>query len=164
MVSLDQIAQWLEPWNHLFSHSKWVAGTVTGTHIIFLMFGGGLAIAADRTTLRVDRANSAARGEQVREIRAVHLPVLVSLMLLLASGVLLAASDVNTFLPSVWFWIKIALVLLLLINGSLLTLTERRLGQAFTDAGWARMRTLAWVSISLWTATAVVGIVLSNIA
>jgi hypothetical protein len=42
--------------------------------------------------------------------------------------------------------------------------TERRLGQAFTDAGWARMRTLAWVSISLWTATAVVGIVLSNIA
>ena len=164
MVSLDQIAQWLDPWNHLFSHSKWVAGTVTGTHIIFLMFGGGLAIAADRTTLRIDRTNSAARDEQVREIRAVHLPVLVSLVMLLASGVLLGASDVNTFLPSVWFWIKIALVLLLLINGSLLTLTERRLGQVFTDAGWARLRTLAWTSISLWTATAVVGIVLSNIS
>jgi hypothetical protein len=164
VVSLDQIAQWLEPWNHLFSHSKWVAGTVTGAHIIFLMFGGGLAIAADRTTLRVDRADSAARGEQVREIRAVHWPVLVSLVMLLASGVLLGASDVNTFLPSVWFWIKIALVLLLLINGSVLTLTERRLGQVFTDAGWARLRTLAWMSIMLWTSTAVVGIVLSNIS
>jgi hypothetical protein len=78
--------------------------------------------------------------------------------------VLLGASDVNTFLPSVWFWIKIALVLLLLINGSVLTLTERRLGQVFTDAGWARMRTLAWMSIMLWTSTAVVGIVLSNIS
>jgi len=164
VISLDQIARWLEPWNHLFGHSKWVAGTVTGTHIIFLMFGGGLAIAADRTTLRVDRANSAARDEQVREIRAVHLPVLVSLVMLLASGVLLGASDVNTFLPSVWFWVKIALVVLLMINGSVLTLTERRLGQNLTDAGWARLRTLAWASITLWTATAVVGIVLSNIS
>jgi len=164
VVSLDQIAQWLEPWNHLFGHSKWVAGTVTGTHIIFLMFGGGLAIAADRTTLRVDRANSAARDEQVRELRTVHLPVLVSLVMLLASGVLLGASDVNTFLPSVWFWVKIALVVLLMINGSVLTLTERRLGQNLTDAGWARLRTLAWASITLWTATAVVGIVLSNIS
>jgi uncharacterized membrane protein len=164
VVSLDQIAHWLDPWNHLFSHSKLVAGTVTGAHIMALLFGGGLAIAADRTTLRVERSDSAARGEQVREIRAVHTPVLVSLVALLVSGVLLAASDVETFLPSVWFWVKIGLVTLLLINGAVLTVTERRLGGELTDAGWTRLRTLAWTSISLWTATAVVGIVLSNIS
>lgn len=164
MVSLDQIAQWLEPWNHLFAHSKSIAGTVTGAHILFLMFGGGLAIAADRTTLRVDRADSEARDEQIREIRAVHTPVLISLVILLISGVLLGASDVETFLPSIWFWVKIALVVLLMINGSILTLTERKLGRGLTDAGWTRLRTLAWTSIVLWTATAVVGIVLSNIS
>ena len=164
MVSIDQISSWLQPWNHLFAHSKWVAGTVTGAHILFFMFGGGLAIAADRTTLRVDRSDSAARAEQIREIRAVHSPVLVSLVILLVTGVLLGASDVDTFLPSVWFWVKIALVVLLMINGSVLTLTERRLGQGLTDADWARLRTLAWMSIALWTATGIVGIVLSNIS
>jgi uncharacterized membrane protein len=164
VVSLDQIAHWLEPWNHLFAHSKWVSGTVTGAHILFLMFGGGLAIAADRTTLRVDHADSEAREEQIREIRAVHVPVLVSLVILLVSGVLLAASDIETFLPSGWFWLKIGLVVLLMINGSVLTLTERRLGRGMTDADWVRMRTLAWASIVLWTATTVVGLVLPNIS
>ena len=163
MVSLEQIAQWLEPWNHLFAHSKWVSGTVTGAHILFLMFGGGLAIAADRTTLRINRADAAAREEQIGEIRAVHLPVLISLVILLVSGVLLAASDAETFLPSPWFWLKIGLVVLLMINGSVLTVTERRLGQGLTDSGWARLRTLAWTSIGLWTATAVVGLILPNI-
>jgi uncharacterized membrane protein len=85
-------------------------------------------------------------------------------VVLLVSGVLLGAADVETFLPSIWFWIKIALVALLMINGSVLTLTERRLGRGLTDAGWTRLRTLARTSIALWTATAVVGIVLSNIS
>lgn len=163
MVSIEQIAQWLEPWNHLFAHSKWVSGTVTGAHILFLMFGGGLAIAADRTTLRIDRTDAAAREEQIREIRAVHAPVLISLVILLVSGVLLAASDAETFLPSVWFWVKIGLVVLLMINGSVLTLTERRLGQGLTEAGWGRLRALAWTSMILWTATAVAGLILPNI-
>ncbi|MFI5227557.1 MAG: hypothetical protein ACHQWU_00725 [Gemmatimonadales bacterium] len=163
MISLDQIAQWLDPWNHLFAHSKMVAGTVTGAHIISLMFGG-LAIAADRTTLRVDRFDSAARATQLREVRAVHAPVIAALVVLLVSGVLLAASDVETFLPSIWFWLKITLVVLLLINGGVLTAAERKLGAELTDAGWSRLRTLAWTSITLWTATAVVGIVLSNIS
>ena len=162
-MSLDQIAQWLDPWNHLFSHSKWVAGTVTGAHIISLLFGG-LAIASDRTTLRISRDDPAARAEQIREIRAVHAPVLAAIVVLLVSGVLLAASDVETFLPSISFWIKIALVVLLLVNGALLTGAERKLGGGITDADWGRLRTFARASIVLWIATAVVGIVLSNIS
>lgn len=93
----------------------------------------------------------------------MHVPVLVSLVILLVSGVLLAASDIETFLPSVWFWAKLGLVVLLMINGVVLTLTERRLGQTLTDADWSRLRTLAWLSIVLWTATAVVGLVLPNV-
>jgi len=40
------------------------------------------------------------------------------------TGVLLAAADVETFLPSVIFWVKLGLVALLVINGGVLTLTE----------------------------------------
>ncbi len=85
-------------------------------------------------------------------------------MVLFVSGVLLGAADVETFLPSPYFWVKFSLVALLLINGSVLVLTERRLERGLTEADWTRLRTSARASIGLWTATAVVGIVLSNIS
>lgn len=172
MVSIDQIAQWCEPWNRLFSHSKLVSGSVTGAHIIALFIGGGFAIAADRLTLRAHVRDRAIRIHQLREVQAVHAPVLIGIGVLLVSGVLLALSDVKTFLPSPFFWLKLTLVALLLGNGGALTVAERRLtamisvGEPASDEGplWSRMRVLAWSSVALWTATAVAGIVLSNIS
>ena len=38
MISISRIAEWCAPWNHLFSHSKLVSGTVTGAHIMALLF------------------------------------------------------------------------------------------------------------------------------
>jgi hypothetical protein len=171
MISIEQIAGWCEPWNHAFAHSKWISGSVTGAHIIALLFGGGFAIAADRLTLRAHSRDRAVRISQLREVQAVHPPVLAGLAVLFISGVLLALSDVETFLPSPVFWIKLALVALLLVNGGLLTGTERALNAAVSaaeppageEALWSRARTLAWSSIALWTATAVAGIVLSNV-
>ena len=172
MISISRIAQWCEPWNHLFGHSKAVSGTVTGAHIIALLFAGGFAIASDRLTLRAHGRDRLTRMNQLREVADVHGAVLLGLVVLFVSGVLLAASDVETFLPSPIFWVKLSLVALLLINGALLTITERALrARAFTDdvtateeALWSRVRTQAIASATLWTATAVAGIVLSNIA
>lgn len=172
MISISRIAQWCEPWNHLFGHSKAVSGTVTGAHIIALLFAGGFAIASDRLTLRAHGRDRLTRMNQLREVADVHGAVLMGLVVLFVSGVLLAASDVETFLPSPIFWVKLSLVALLLINGALLTITERALrARAFTDdvtateeALWSRVRTQAIASATLWTATAVAGIVLSNIA
>ncbi|MGH7618405.1 MAG: hypothetical protein ACREPM_14380 [Gemmatimonadaceae bacterium] len=172
MISTADIAKWMHPWNHLFAHSKVVSGSVTGAHIIALMFAGGLAIAADRSTLRAHTRDHATRAHQVRELQAVHAPVLAGLGVLLVSGILLALADVETFLPSPVFWLKLTLVTLLATNGLAVTLTERRLNAVTSDDGatsveealWSRMRRLAWTSATLWTATAVVGIVLSNIS
>jgi hypothetical protein len=167
MSPIEQIAQWCEPWNHLFSHSTAISGTVLGVHILALMFGGGLAIASDRAVLRADRPDGAPRGTVLRDVHTVHRPVLVALAFMLLSGVLLALSDVETFLPSPWFWLKLTLVVLLLANGGMLTLTEGRVRRAPPDDAsvgrhWRRLRTLSTFSLILWTATAIAGIVLSN--
>lgn len=172
MISISRIAHWCEPWNHLFSHSKAVSGTVTGAHIIALMFAGGFAIASDRLTLRAHGRDRVTRMNQLREVADIHGAVVIGLVVLFVSGVLLAAADVETFLPSPWFWVKLSLVALLLINGVFLTATERALrARASSDdaaaaegALWSRVRTQAMASATLWAATAVVGIAVSNVS
>jgi uncharacterized membrane protein len=170
-MSIDQIAAWCAPWNDLFSHSKLVSGGVLGIHIFALFIGGGLAVAADRMTLRVATGDATARASQLREVRDVHGIVLINVVLLFVTGILLGAADVETFLPSVIFWIKVVLAVLLVINGALLTRTERSLASHTAadrspddENGWGRVRLLSFSSVFLWIATAVVGIVLSNAA
>ena len=170
-VNFDKIVAWCAPWNHAFGHSKLISGAVLGVHIMALFLGGGLAVAADRMTLRIAAGDVAGRRAQLREVTAVHPVVLVAIVLLFVSGVLLAAADVETFLPSPIFWIKLTLVALLVANGALLTRVEHRLtsraGDASSNLGdreWGRVRGFSILSVSLWTAPAVVGIVLSNAA
>jgi len=50
--------------------------------------------------------------------------VLVGLAALFVSGVLMAAADLDTFLPSPVFWLKLALATCLLINGAVLMRTD----------------------------------------
>jgi uncharacterized membrane protein len=170
-VSFDRIVAWCLPWNHLFGHSKLISGGVLGIHIMALFLGGGLAVAADRMTLRVAAGDATTRRAQLREVGAVHPLVLIATVLLFVTGVLLAAADVETFLPSPIFWLKLALVTLLVVNGALLTRDEKRLRAHVDDESsdasgrdWARIRLFSVFSVCLWTATAVVGIVLSNVA
>ena len=169
-MPIDQVVAWFEPWNRLFGHSKLISGAVLGSHIMALFLGGGLAVAADRMTLRLSASDAAERGRQLREVKEVHPLVLLATVLLFVTGVLLATADVETFLPSPIFWIKLVLVALLVVNGAWLTQTERRLtaraddGSPIGNQEWARVRLFSLFSVVLWTATAVVGIVLSNAA
>jgi len=142
---------------------------VLGVHIMALVIGGGLAIAADRMTWRVRPGDAAARRAQIREVRDVHSIVLAGVVLLFVSGILLATADAETFLPSPIFWVKLALVTLLVVNGAVLTSAERRFtarGESALadDSAWRRIRGLSLSSVILWLATAIAGIVLSNAA
>ena len=73
---------------------------MTGVHLVGLLFGGGLAIAADRSTLRALKRAPADRTAALAELHAVHRPVLIALAVTFASGIALAAADVDTFLKS----------------------------------------------------------------
>ncbi len=170
MHIVQEVARLFGPWNSLYSDSTVVSTTVTALHIVTLVVSGGLAIAADRSTLRALREPASERARQLRELRAVHRPVLVWLTLLMVSGALLAAADVETFAVSVLFWAKMGVVVLLLVNGAMLYRAERRLAHSL-DAGaappehsWQRLGTFSRVSLSLWLLITVLGVVLTNAA
>ena len=52
--------------------------------------------------------------------------VIAGLAMLFATGLLLFAADVDTFLPSRMFWIKMGLVALLLANGAMMRVAQHQ--------------------------------------
>lgn len=169
MSVLSSATAVLKPWNEAFSNSTAISTTVVTVHIIALLFAGGLAIAADRTTLRAFRASNEIRTAHLVELAAVHRPVLIAIALLFTSGVVLFTSDIKTFATSPLFWVKMTLIAALLINGAVLQRTETRL-RADNGTGdtasplWRRLRVSSYASLTLWTITAIAGVVLANVS
>ncbi|HEX2611679.1 MAG TPA: hypothetical protein VHK68_11765 [Gemmatimonadales bacterium] len=169
MTPVQTLAHALSPWHSLYSDSPAVSSVVTGVHLVAMLFGGGFAVAADRSTLRALRREPAERVRALHELDAIHRPVLIALGALFASGVALAAADVETFAKSPVFILKLAIVALLLGNGAVLQRTERTLrvetGPPSRESRlWRRLRTTAYLSLLLWTSAVVVGTVLVNAA
>ncbi|MEO8562516.1 MAG: hypothetical protein ABI601_10605 [bacterium] len=163
--SSSALARLAEPWNTLYSDSKVVSATVVFLHLVPLLIAGGAALAADRATIRVTRGTAEDRARQLVDLGRTHFVVLGGLALSFASGVLLFLSDVDTFLESPLFWIKLGLVGLLLVNGFVMTRTERTLHGRGDDAAlWGRMRTISMMSLTLWLATTLAGVVLMSFA
>jgi uncharacterized membrane protein len=159
------LARLAEPWNSLYSDSKAVATTVMFFHLVPLIIAGGTALTADRAVIRASRLGIEDRTRQLGDLARTHVVVLFGLALSFISGVLLFLSDVDEFLGSPVFWVKLGLVGLLLANGFVMTRTERALANG-GDAGalWDRLRTISVLSLILWIATTLVGVALTNYA
>jgi hypothetical protein len=169
MTLVHTLAHALLPWKSLYSDSRTVASAVTGVHLVGMLFGGGFAVAADRSTLRALRREPSDRARALAELHAVHRPVLLALGVMFLSGVALAAADLETFAGSPIFLLKLILVTFLLANGAILERTERALRLAIGGPGretrlWRRLRTTTYLSLLLWTCTVVTGTVLVNAA
>ena len=159
------LARLAEPWNSLYSDSKAVSSAVVFFHLVPLLLAGGAALTADRATIRASRGSVEDRTRQLGELARVHAVVLGGLALSFASGVLLFLSDVDEFLGSPFFWVKLGLVGLLLLNGFMMNHTERALaGGGNESALWARLRTISVLSLILWIATTLSGVVLMSYA
>jgi hypothetical protein len=95
----------------------------------------------------------------------VHRPVLLGLTIVMASGLLMLAADLQTFLTSPVFWVKMALVAALLANGLGLTRAGQRLErEPDSESGWLRLRRWSLSSLALWFAVTLVGTFLTNAA
>src|SRR5258705_6123876 len=132
MIDVHALVKVFEPWNSLYGHSKVISTTVITAHLGAMFLGGGLAVAADRATLRTAAERPDERARQLAEVSDVHRPVLIAIAFLFISGIAMALADLENFLTSPFFWVKIGLVTLLLINGALLQRTESalRIGDA----------------------------------
>jgi hypothetical protein len=128
------------------------------------LLGGGLAIASDRATLRALLLPAPERASQLRELAAVHRWVLTGLSLIVASGIALAAADIETFWASKVYWTKMVLVVALLFNGFVMTRSEQRLAAdaGDTSPAWRTLRRVAISSLVLWFAIAILGVALVN--
>ena len=134
--------------------------SVTFCHLAGLMAGGGLAVAADRATLRLAGGADTARIAHLDELHAIHRVVIIGLALTFASGILMLAADIEAVTASWVFWTKMALVALLLLNGMAMQRAERA-ARASLSAGWARLYRAAVVSLVLWFLIVFAGTVLT---
>jgi hypothetical protein len=166
MIQLLQQAELLaKPWSDLYSRNIPVQTAVTFVHFAGILVAGGFALATDRMTLRMSSGDAAARRLHLAELRAVHRPVLVGLVLTGLSGTLMLAADLETFATSLVFWVKLGLIGILLLNGYLMTRAEQSLrGDAGGGAaGWRRLRRTSIASVALWLIVLLLGTVLPNV-
>ena len=159
---LDQLAAATAQWSSLYSNHAALRTAVVFAHVGSLVGAGGCAIAADRTMLFALRRDPAGRRQQLEALAGTHRVVIAGLVCIVISGLLLFAADVHTFLYSRIFWTKMTLVVLLLVNGAVLTSAER--GASRGDTGsWNRLRATAVVSLTLWFLITLAGVALTNV-
>ena len=161
------LVQLVEPWSQLYSDSKVLPTIIVFSHIAALVFAGGLAVTMDRGTLRAASGPAEFRWRQLEELARAHRHVVLGLGLSVVTGVLLFTADLETYFDSPIYWIKMSLIVMLLINGFVMTRTEARIKLspgAEDDAGWKRLRTNAKLSILLWFAIAFLGVALVEAA
>lgn len=161
---IERLEQLFEPWATLVSDSAIVSTLLVTMHLLALLLGGGFAVAIDRMTLRVNLGDDASRARQLRLIRSAHRTVLIALAASVLSGVLIAAADVAVFATSPLFWIKLAVVAALLVNGALLRHTAIQLDEKSGNVQWRKLRFASTLSIILWSGAVIAGVLLRDYA
>jgi hypothetical protein len=151
----------LESWRAIYANHAALRTAVEFAHVGGLLAGGGCAVASDWTILAALR-NPGARRAQMPLIEYAHRVVIAGLTAIVLSGVLLFAADVDTYLYSRVYWLKMTLVLLLIVNGAWLWRGERAARDGDPRA-WARLRAAATASLTLWFLTTLAGAALPNI-
>jgi len=164
---LDWMTAAAEPWRDAWGNSVVLSTGVLFVHLAALVLGAGLALAADRNTLRSWRAGPDERARQLAELAGTHRLVQGALGALFGSGVLLFLSDVEEYGSSRVFWVKMGLVTLLLANGYAMTRTEAALRgtdaqHPLLEALWRRMRAHSVTSAALWLVTLLAGTILAS--
>ena len=152
----------IESWVSLYANHAALRTGVSFLHIAGLVGGGGCAITADLATITAVRDAAPARATQLHLLARTHRIVVFGLLALVVSGLLLFGADVQTFLYSRIFWLKMGLMLLLLTNGLLLLRGERRVQHGDPHA-WVRLHHTAVASLVLWFLTTLAGAALPNI-
>lgn len=166
VAATSVLARLFEPWAHAYADSKIIATIVTFGHVASLLMAGGLAVATDRATLRALRLAAAERGRHLDDLAGVHRLVVGGLVLSVMTGLLLFASDVETFIGSWIFWLKMGLICVLLANGYVMTRAEQtlRADAAEESPAWDKLRRSAVMSMALWYAITLGGVALMNVA
>jgi hypothetical protein len=150
-----------EGWARVYADHKALSTGILFVHLAGLLLGGGVAIAADRQTLKTAREPEAVRADHLAFLGTVHGIAIAGLALIFVSGAAMLLADLETFWSTKAFWIKMGLVALLLTNGLLIQRAERLASQAPARA-WARLKMTSIASLVLWFAIVLAGTILAS--
>ena len=120
------LSQALASWNSYYGNHQALSVAIRYVHLAALLVGGGTALAIDREIFVLRRSAPQARDATITRLNRAHALVIASIVFLVASGFLMAGADVETYLVSPTFWTKMALVVMLLINGAVLARAGRK--------------------------------------
>ena len=169
---VGQIDAFVEPWRRLYAQSPLLSTVVLFGHLGGLLAAGGLAVAAERATLRLDPSDDSERRRHLADLERLRAPIWSAFGVALVSGALLFFADVEAFATSPLFWTKMSLVGLLIAT-TLVTARQdtalRRDGDVGTSHGsevgarrWRRRRAGAFATALLWFGLVLVGAALAS--
>jgi len=153
------LSRLLEWWAHLYSDSKVLSAAVTYMHLGGILVAGGFAIVTDRASIVLLQEAE----PELSRMGSVHAWVLGGLTVTAASGLLMLLADLHTYLTSLLFWTKMALIAALLANGWLRMRAENLLRDGMVSRR-ALLRRTSLVSVGLWFAVLLAGAFLSTIS
>jgi chromate transport protein ChrA len=154
-AALSNAVAW---WAAAYGDHRLLSVSVRFLHIASLVIGGGTAIITDRAILRGARGGADERASAMASLHRSHRTVVPALFVVVASGVLLSTADLSTFFASPVYWVKLALVAVLLINGAGLVAAERL---AARRDPWRRLAFGSAASLTLWIVLLFVGTLLT---
>jgi hypothetical protein len=153
----------VESWSDFYGHHQLVSVAVRYLHLAGLLVGGGTALAADRQVLGAARSGTEARSRVAAALHASHRVVVPALAVVVTTGLLMTASDTETFFGSRLYWSKMGLVGLLLLNGLGLLAAERAIAGE-RPTGWRWLSLTSGASLALWLAILFFGVWLTAAA
>lgn len=174
---LQTVIALAQPWADYYSDHRAVSTAILTVHLLAMFVGGGIALATDRTILRVPANRPDAARQAATDMADTHRVVIGSLVLVILSGLLLFLADVTTFAGSAVYWGKMSAFVLLLLNGLRMQRAETAMlqghglvsanGDAATatpmpTTAWRTLVTTARISLILWMAILILGVVLTN--
>ena len=132
----------------------WVIPTVQSIHIVAIALVLGSAIVTD---LRL--AGVLATDETPRTVVRRHLPWMWgALLVLLATGIIMAVGEPNRVLMNNVFWLKMSLVLFAFVLTLLFRLPVLNPEFRIEHGRWAKMvKPMAWASLLIWIAVVYCG-------
>lgn len=171
---LETLTTLLQPWADLYGDSRVLSTALIAIHVLSMFVGGGIAVAGDRRVLLSTPGTPEAYRAVAEDVKALHGVVITSIVLIVLSGLLLAAADIGTYAVSLVYWTKMAAFGVLAINGIAIQRSESRVLTAarntteFSVIGteltfpWTSLRRGSWISLAGWLVTVFLGVVLTN--
>ncbi len=144
-------------WSGYYGNHPFVSVFVRFAHLSAIALGGGSALLTDLWVLKAKNAQLTEKESVFQSLRRIHGYVIPWIAVLVVTGILMTLADFDTFWNSRIYWIKMALVAMLIMNGVTLLLAEHRTRRIGLAAGWRRLVRVSMISFILWITTLFAG-------